>query len=146
MPSLKASFLASFALSALLVAGSPAARAPPSISLNGGTFVGTSGNGVQKFLGIPYAQPPCVLIRHFCTTTLTCCLIVRVGNLRFQLPQSIASYSGTYDASKFGQSCPQHGGGLPSLGGLASEAADWLSGSIFNPDRAGPQAEDCQSS
>lgn len=75
---------------------------------------------------------------------LTCPPTFRVGNLRFQLPQSIASYSGTYDASKFGQSCPQHGGGLPSLGGLAAEAADWLSGSIFNPDNAASQAEDCQ--
>lgn len=86
--------------------------------------MGTDGVGVHKFLGIPFAQPP-------------------VGNLRFQLPHPIEQYEGTYDASKFGQSCPQHGGGLPSLGGLAAEAADWLSGSIFNPDRAEPSAEDC---
>ena len=44
------------------VAAVPTAkRASPSIQLDGGTFVGTSDGTVDKFLGIPFAKPPCVV-------------------------------------------------------------------------------------
>ena len=46
-----------------LIGGSvalPAAkRAAPSIQLDDGTFVGSSDGTVDKFLGIPFAKPPC---------------------------------------------------------------------------------------
>ena len=43
----------------------PAAkRAAPSIQLDKGTFVGSSDGTVDKFLGIPFAKPPCVSPAH----------------------------------------------------------------------------------
>ena len=58
---LPAILLASFVLPAF-VAAAPhpelETRAPPSISVNGGTFVGKAGSGVDSFLGIPFAEPP----------------------------------------------------------------------------------------
>lgn len=61
------------------------------IALRTGTFrgVAVTANGTEKWLGIPFAQPP-------------------VGSLRFKAPVPITQPSRTLkDASAFGNACPQ---------------------------------------
>ncbi|THH27887.1 hypothetical protein EUX98_g6289 [Antrodiella citrinella] len=65
-----------------------AADSTPTALLDDATFVGSTDGVTNKFLGIPYAQPP-------------------IGQLRFSRPQPIERYTGTYAASEFGPWCPQ---------------------------------------
>ena len=63
MPALSmvASFLG-LTLCALGVAAVPLVeRAAPTVTLDGATFTGVTSGTHTKFLGIPFAQPPCVL-------------------------------------------------------------------------------------
>lgn len=128
MPSLRLRLFSSLILSAALVAAAPHARSQPSVSTSGGTFVGTSLLGVDKFLGIPFAQPP-------------------TGNRRFRLPEPIESYSGTYDASQYGNACPSQGANdaqLPSIPGLALDTVTFLDNLVYTK-KAGTEDEDCLS-
>jgi hypothetical protein len=44
------------------VLASPSTHAPyPIVTLDKGTFIGTTANGTNKFLGIPFAHPPSVV-------------------------------------------------------------------------------------
>ncbi|KAJ7116495.1 alpha/beta-hydrolase [Mycena epipterygia] len=81
------------------------------VSLNTGTFRGVSTvNGTEKWLGIPFAEPP-------------------VGSLRFKAPVPIVqASSGIKNASAFGNACPQPSG---SLG--AAIAEDCLFLNVFRP-------------
>ena len=68
--------------------------AAPVIKLDIGPFRGSTANGTDVFLGIPYAQPP-------------------VGRLRFVAPQPITAKNNTVrDAVQFGNACPQPSGTL----------------------------------
>ncbi|KAF8272611.1 Alpha/Beta hydrolase protein [Lactarius quietus] len=105
-------------LRALLVAiwavTAPVSAAPsthsdyPIVTLDSGTFIGTTANGTNKFLGIPFAQPP-------------------VGNLRFRLPQALGPYVGKSNATTYGLSCPQQTTTFPIVNGFPQESLDALS-------------------
>jgi len=60
----------------------------PCVETVQGTVEGTAQAGYQRFLGIPYAQPP-------------------VGRLRFRAPQAPSPHSGTLTANTFGPHAPQ---------------------------------------
>ncbi|CAK4031873.1 Lipase 5 [Lecanosticta acicola] len=82
-----------FALLSLLTAVAIAAplderQSGPSVTIENGTVVGSSSEGVDSFKGIPYAQPP-------------------VGNLRLRPAQSITTSFGTIQATGSPSSCPQ---------------------------------------
>jgi acetylcholinesterase len=96
----------------------------PVVSLNYATFEGASTNGVDSFLGVPFAQPP-------------------VGNLRFRRPKPPLPLPGTtlvsdlslfraslwgfyvhrrfrgpHQATTFGSACLQQNYTLPEIPGL----------------------------
>ena len=55
--------LSFFCIELNLVQAVPASkRASPAIVLDDGTFTGTTTGTVDKFLGIPFAQPPLVIL------------------------------------------------------------------------------------
>ncbi|KAH9970755.1 carotenoid ester lipase precursor [Lactifluus volemus] len=93
------------------------------VKLDNGTFIGTTSNGITKFLGIPFAKPP-------------------IGDLRFRLPQEHGPYRDiVYNASVFGHRCPQQKSlsALPS--GLPTETLEYLPSS--NVTDTAPESEDC---
>ncbi|PFH47077.1 hypothetical protein AMATHDRAFT_153021 [Amanita thiersii Skay4041] len=96
--------------------------AAPTVTLDSATFTGVSNGFVSKFLGIPFAQPP-------------------VGQLRFQLPQPLISYTGSHQATGFGPACPQQAITLPLPEGLAQDVVDLLVNTVF--DLLTPSSEDC---
>ena len=83
-------------------------HALPTVEIQNGILSGTSdlANGVEKFLGIPYAQPP-------------------VGNLRLQHSLPLNESFGELNATSFGPSC--YGGSNPN------PSEDCLSINIWRP-------------
>jgi para-nitrobenzyl esterase len=61
-----------------------------------GDVVGTHGDGLYRFLGVPYAEAP-------------------VGDLRWRAPAPPAPWQGLRPAAGFGAACPQRGGALGDL-------------------------------
>jgi len=106
--------LASTFLSTLLGAALTAASAwaSPTVQTPNGALTGLSGgDGVQRFLGIPYAKPP-------------------VGDLRWRAPQPAEPWAGTRDATRFGSSCPQ----AADMFGPASVNEDCLTLNVYSPE------------
>src|SRR3954452_23723890 len=75
-----------------------------------GAVRGLHADGVDKFLGIPYAAPP-------------------TGTLRWQPPAPAARWGGVRPATAYGARCPQ----LPSPNGAGSENEDCLTLNVFRP-------------
>ena len=95
-----------------------ASAGKPEVKVETGSLQGATEYNMNVFKGIPYAAPP-------------------VGDLRWRPPQPAASWSGTRDASKFGNSCPQpnlknenKGLGLPGN-------EDCLTLTVFTPQNPG---------
>lgn len=140
-------FLAALGLRFNIASATPVARAAaPTVKLDSATFTGVTSGTTSKFLGIPFAQPP--YVHPFVWTSrvsydLHSSNDYRTGDLRFRLPQPIAAYTGTQDATAFGLACPQQAVELPILTGLAADAVDFVVNSIYGA--VFPDSEDCQS-
>jgi len=108
------------ALSLLALGAGPAAAAAASAasSHQGGLIVptddgklqGKHDEGIDQFLGIPYAAPP-------------------VGALRWQAPQPVQPWAGVRSATSYGNRCAQ----LPSGNGPREDAEDCLYLNVFTP-------------
>ena len=105
-----------FALS--LIALSAIASERPVVKVETGALQGATEYNMNVFKNIPYAAPP-------------------VGDLRWRPPQPAAPWTGTRDASQFGDSCPQPyvknlstGLGLPGN-------EDCLKLNVFTPQKPG---------
>ncbi|GAA5898791.1 hypothetical protein JCM6882_004000 [Rhodosporidiobolus microsporus] len=111
---------------------SPAFAAPlaqPSVSTTYGTWLGATSSSIDSFKAIPFAEPP-------------------IGDLRFGAPVKATKEYGSYDATKWGKSCPQlnlANGVFPSFfNDLAQDLLDWVTGLPIISNIAGTDAaEDC---
>lgn len=75
--------------SALAQAAAPkSSNGAPVVHTDKGSVRGFRKNGVNTYLGIPYAAPP-------------------VGELRWRAPQPAKAWKGVRDATQFGNACPQ---------------------------------------
>lgn len=84
----------------------------PRVRIADGVLRGTTEGGVERFLGIPYAQAP-------------------LGDRRWTAPEAAAPWEGIRVADRFGPSCAQ-GEALGVFGG-PSQAEDCLSINVFRP-------------
>lgn len=90
----------------------------PRVATVQGTVEGTTQAGYQRFLGIPYAQPP-------------------IGRLRFRAPQTPSPFAETFIADTFGPHAPQPfsmmehflGGGAP----VVTDEAECLRLNVWTP-------------
>ncbi|MGZ6124296.1 MAG: carboxylesterase/lipase family protein, partial [Myxococcales bacterium] len=99
---------------ALPLAASAAFATPrsPVVATKDGPVRGVLSDGIDRFLGIPYAAAP-------------------VGDLRWRPPQPHGRWTGVRDATGFGSHCPQ----VASPFGLASATEDCLFLNVFTPAR-----------
>jgi para-nitrobenzyl esterase len=80
------------------------------VRTDNGVVRGAAGDGVENFLGLPYAAPP-------------------VGKLRFAPPRPARPWSGVRDAARFGSACAQ----TPNTTEAVSETEDCLFINVQRP-------------
>ena len=83
------------------------------VSTDKGKIQGKSAEGIDQFLGIPYAAPP-------------------VGALRWAAPRPVTPWPGIRSAQSYGNRCPQ----LASGNGPRSDTEDCLYLNVFTPPGA----------
>lgn len=76
------------AVGLMLMLCAAAQAADPEVSVTGGRIAGVAQQGVEAFKGIPFAAPP-------------------LGELRWQPPQPVKSWSGVRSARDYGKDCMQ---------------------------------------
>jgi para-nitrobenzyl esterase len=90
----------------------------PTVTISEGQIIGQDqGNGIARYLGLPYAQPP-------------------IGDLRWRAPQKPTPWPGVRQATQFGASCPQTG----DMFGPASVQEDCLTLNVYAPQTQTQQA------
>jgi para-nitrobenzyl esterase len=92
-------------------------RTQPIVVTPAGTIAGRPIGRMDTYRGIPYAAPP-------------------VGALRWEPPQAPTPWSGTLEATKFANHCPQ----TASYPGIASTTEDCLYLNVFVPKNTSPNA------
>lgn len=83
-----AGFLAALIMATLVPVSAHAQELSPVAQIESGTLKGASEGGVERFLGVPFAQPP-------------------VGPLRWRAPQPTPAWTGVRDAIDYGHDCMQ---------------------------------------
>ncbi|MFK0286522.1 carboxylesterase/lipase family protein [Streptomyces sp. NPDC090499] len=86
------------------------ASAPAAVGTDKGAVRGAVSQGVERFVGIPYAAAP-------------------TGSLRWKPPRPAARWTGVREATAFGNPCPV----LPSGNGPRSETEDCLDINVWRP-------------
>jgi carboxylesterase type B len=100
----------------------PGHKDTPTVRTSTGVISGRHENGLDVFLGIPFAEPP-------------------VGDLRFAAPRPASSWTGVRDAAQFGPPPPQDVGAFrdrlpPDYDPVAGERGrqgDWLTVNVWTP-------------
>ncbi len=99
------------ALTPFVLAATPAAATSSHVVMTDrGKVKGATSQGVERFLGIPYAAAP-------------------TGALRWKAPRPAAAWMGVRNATSFGNPCPV----LPSTNGPRSETEDCLVINVWRP-------------
>ena len=86
--------------------------ATPGFQIAAGTVHGVAADGIERFLGVPYAMPP-------------------VGERRFMVPQPVAPWQGVRDCTLAGSNAPQRIGDVPGLDARALVGNGWTPGDDY---------------
>ena len=109
--------LSSAATPAQIASGTGGSGGGLIVSTEDGKLQGQHAEGVDQFLGVPYAAPP-------------------VGALRWQAPQPVRRWTGVRAATSYGNRCAQ----LPSGNGPREDTEDCLFLNVFTPGNGPDQA------